>query len=71
MEQQKPHTPISIIVCTGTAMTMIGIGHYRQNIVATASKSSGIKSLNIIDKRGIDIYSITAKENPKKTGKVI
>ena len=49
---------------------VIGIGHYRQNTVATASKSSGIKSLDIIDKRGIDIYSITAKENPNKTGKV-
>ena len=51
-------------------MMMIGIGHYRQNIVATASKSGGIKSLDIIDKQGIGNYSILAKGNPKKTGKV-
>ena len=41
--RQATHTRIDNY-CTGTTMTMIGIGHYVQNIAATASKNGGIKS---------------------------
>ena len=47
-------------------MMMIGIGHYRPNIVATASKSGGIKSLDIIDKQGIVITVYNSKGKSKK-----
>ena len=40
----------------------IQIGHYRQNITATASKNGGIKSSHIIDEQGTSFYGIKARE---------
>jgi len=68
----KPHTSVIFFLRTvyGTATMAIGIGHYRRNITATASKDGIMKSLDIIDERGTGIYSVNKREYPRKTRQV-
>ena len=54
----------------GTATMAIGIGHYRHNCIATASKNGSMNSLDIMDERGTRFYGIKSREYPKKTRQV-